>query len=99
MGFCRIAGTGARGFVRCLLVLSCCLAFAAGCSRKPVKPTSPQPPRPQVAADGQLKSLLGNAVLSNALLSYKMQCTEPTLGARVCHMPPEMAQRHAVGGT
>ncbi|MBC7514805.1 MAG: hypothetical protein H7234_10300 [Herminiimonas sp.] len=85
---------------RCVLALSCCLAVATGCSRKPARgPTSPQPPRPQIAPDGQLKSLLGNAVLSNALLSYKLQCTEPTANVRVCHAPPEIAQRHAIGGT
>ncbi len=85
---------------RRLLALVCCLVLAAGCDRKPARPpTSPQPPRPQMAPDGHLKSLLGNAVLSNALLSYKVQCNEQAASIRICHIPPQAAQRHAAGST
>ena len=99
-GFDKTLVVAGCSYGRLLLVLTVCLTFAAGCSRTPAKPpTSPQPPRPQMSSDGQLKSLLGNAVLSNALLSFKMQCSARTTGVRICTVPPEAAPRAAAGST
>lgn len=85
----------------CLYVFSlACAVQLCGCEPKPARPpTSPQPPRPQVAPDGYPRSLLGNATLSSALLSYKVQCNRHGASIRICKIQREAAQHPDAGDT
>ena len=82
-----------------LILLFTSLLTLVGCDRKPTKaPSSPEPPRPKMSPDGYRQSLLGNAVLTNALLSYKVQCNEPRASIRICRIPAQVhTNREALG--
>lgn len=73
------------------------LLALGGCDHKPAKlPSSPEPPRPKVSARGDRQSLFGNAILSNALLSYQVQCNEQRASIRICRIPTQVrAKREA----
>lgn len=78
----------------CLLALPTLflsLLTLGGCDPRPARPpTIPEPPRPKLSSDGYPKSLLGNAILSNALLSFKVQCNEQRASIRICRIPPQV---------
>ena len=81
-------------------VILICLVTMAGCERKPTRlPSAPQPPRPQVEPRGYPKSLLGNATLSSALLSYTVQCNRKGASVRICKAPAEMTLRQGAADT
>ncbi len=86
-----------HGMVSTLVLVS--LMSFGGCDRKPLKPPSPpEPPRPKMSPDGYRQSLLGNAILSNALLSYKVQCNEQRASIRICRIPAQVrTNREALG--
>ena len=72
-----------------------CLLVAAGCDRDPRRPpTGLRPPQPHMSADGFPKSLLGNAILSSALLRYQAHCNMPGHGAPVCRALQEGGPEH-----
>lgn len=80
------------------MVLLLSLLALIGCDRKPLKPpSSSEPPRPKMSPDGYRQSLLGNAVLTNALLSYKVQCNAQRASIRICRIPTQVrTQREAL---
>ena len=90
-----------RASLRLILLSSVLTSLLAlgGCDRKPNKPPSfPELPRPKMSSDGYRQSLLGNAILSNALLSYKVQCIEQRASIRICRIPSQIrTSRDALG--
>jgi hypothetical protein len=82
------------------ITLAVCLGSLAACdrtSRQP--PTTPKPPQPRMPAGGYPKSLLGNAILSSALLRYQVQCNTQKESVRICRIPQSGAPYRDAGDT
>jgi hypothetical protein len=82
------------------IALVVCLGSLAACDRAPRQPpTTPKPPQPRMSAGGYPKSLLGNAILSSALLRYQVQCNTQKESVRICRIPQSGAPYRDAGDT
>lgn len=96
----RIPALRSRDRLLAGLAMVACIAGISGCdrtSRRP--PTAPKPPQPQISPEGYPKSLLGNAILSSALLRYQVQCNTQKESVRVCRIPQSGAPYRDAGDT